>query len=381
MTPRLRAYAAGIAVGMACGWNIANVGAVADELAGDYGVTLATVGLFTTALFLVHMAMQLPAGRLADRIGARSVCLAALAVLAAANAILAVAPEAWLGLAGRALVGFGTGLGFIAGSDYVRASGGSPFVQGLYGGASVAAPGLALAIVPALDGLLGFRAPYVTAIVVSVAVLALLAAAPSSPAAPPHTGSLLRSGFFRDRRLLRFAAVHAASFGFSVVVGNWVVTLLERQGHSHRDASVAGSLTLLLGLVTRAVGGLGLRQRPHDTQVWVAGSLLAAAAGTAALVAAPPYAVAVVAAAVIGLAAGIPFAVAFSGAATARPDSPGAAVGFVNAWAALTIVVGTPLVGLAFDAPGEGRIGFAVVAALWALAALATPRRGDLGLA
>jgi MFS family permease len=376
-----RVTAAGIAIGAASGWNIANVGAVADELAGAYGVALATVGLFTTALFVVHMAMQVPAGRLADRLGARSVCMAALAILALANGLLCLAPEPWLALVGRALAGFGTGLGFVGGSDYVRASGGSPAVQGLYGGASLASPGLALAVVPALEGPLGFRAPYLSALAVSLAVLALLALAPPSPPAPPQTGSLLRSGFFRDRRLLRFSAIHAGSFGLSLVVGNWVVTLLERQGHAHRDAALAGSLTLLLGLVTRVLGGVVLHRRPGRARAWVAGSLLAGGAATALIAAAPPFSVAVAAAAAVGLAAGIPFAPAFTGAALARRDSPGAAVGFVNAWAALTILVGTPLVGLTFDLPGDGRWGFVAVALAWALAALATPSRRDLTVA
>ena len=79
-------------------------------------------------------------------------------------------------------------------------------------------------------------------------------------------------------------------------------------------------------------------------------------------------------AALVGLAAGVPFAMAFTGAAAARPDAPGAAVGFVNAWASLAIVAGAPLVGLTFSLPGEGRIGFVVLGALAALAALATPR-------
>ena len=87
-----------------------------------------------------------------------------------------------------------------------------------------------------------------------------------------------------------------------------------------------------------------------------------------------PTPVIVAAAAVVGLAAGVPFAMAFTGAAHARPDAPGAAIGFVNAWAALLIVVGTPLVGLTFSLPGDGRIGFVVLGILAALAALATPR-------
>ncbi len=49
-------------------------------------------------------------------------------------------------------------------------------------------------------------------------------------------------------------------------------------------------------------------------------------------------------------------------------------MGFVNAWAALTIVAGTPLVGLTFSLPGNGRIGFVAVGVLAALTSLATPR-------
>ena len=54
-----------------------------------------------------------------------------------------------------------------------------------------------------------------------------------------------------------------------------------------------------------------------------------------------------------------------------RPDAPGAAIGFVNLIAAVTILVGTPLLGLTFSLPGDGRIGFAIVAALVALTPLA----------
>jgi MFS family permease len=82
----------------------------------------------------------------------------------------------------------------------------------------------------------------------------------------------------------------------------------------------------------------------------------------------------VVAAALVGLAAGTPFAMAFTGAARARPEAPGAAVGFVNMWASFAIVAGTPLVGATFSLPGDGRIGFVVLGILAVLLALATPR-------
>jgi hypothetical protein len=57
-----------------------------------------------------------------------------------------------------------------------------------------------------------------------------------------------------------------------------------------------------------------------------------------------------------------------SAAQRLRPDAPAAAVGAVNAVAVLTILVGTPLAGLAFDLPGDGRLAFATIAALIVLA-------------
>ena len=68
-----RAAGGGVGLGLSAGWNLSNVGAIADETAAAYGVSLAMVGVFTTALFVMHMAMQLPAGRLTDRSGARRV--------------------------------------------------------------------------------------------------------------------------------------------------------------------------------------------------------------------------------------------------------------------------------------------------------------------
>src|SRR5581483_6534263 len=125
-------------------------------------------------------------------------------------------------------------------------------LQGVYGGGSVLAPGLALAIVPALAG---FRAPYLSSIIVVAIFAVVLALAPTVHGAARHAGERLDLGFFHDTRLYRLAAIHAASFGFSVIVGNWVVTLLEHHGHSKGTAAAAGSLTLLLGFFTRVGGG------------------------------------------------------------------------------------------------------------------------------
>ena len=184
----------------------------------------------------------------------------------------------------------------------------------------------------------------------------------SSPASSP-TGASSRS-----------AAVHAASFGLSVVVANWVVTLLVHAGHDERAAALFGALTLLGGIVTCPLGGLAIRRRPARARPLLAASVAAGAVGTLALAAPLPLALAGAAALVVGLAAGVPFAGVFTGAQAVRPDAPAAAVGLVNAYAVLAIVVGTPLVGLTFALPGEGLAGFVALALLWASALLAVPR-------
>jgi len=363
-----RAAIGGFLVAGTVGWNISELGAIATRLSHAYGVGLATIGLFTTAQFVVHMAMQIPGGRLADRFGARRTALLGVVVIAAGNAISLPTASPWLAFAGRAAVGLGTGLAFVAGSDYFRASGGSAFVQGVYGSFSVLAPGIALAVIPGFANWTGFRAPYLSAIVVAAVAFAALATAPAAPRTLRHAGEHLEARFLRDGRLWRFAAIHAMSFGFSVVVGNWVVTLFEHHGHSKAFAAAIGSLTLLLGFFTRILGGIVLDRR------LVAASLVLGGAGAVALGLPLPTAILVAACVVVGLASGVPFAMAFAGAARARPDAPGAAVGFVNAWASFVIVVGAPLVGVTFSLPGDGRIGFVAIGVLAALASLATPR-------
>jgi predicted MFS family arabinose efflux permease len=288
------------------------------------------------------------------------------------NAVSLPAPDPALAFLGRAIVGLGTGFAFVGGSDYIRTRGGSPLLQGFYGGGSVLSPGIAVAVVPFLADHWGWRAAYTSAIVVSAVCAVLLVLAPAAERTVRHAGERLETAFFRDRQLYRLAAVHAMSFGFSVIVGNWVVTLLEHHGHSKRAAAVAGSLTLLLGFFTRVAGGPMLRR--SDASRWVALGLVVGGAAAIVLALPLPYGVLVAAAGVVGLAAGVPFAMAFTGAAAARPEAPGAAVGFVNAWASLVIVAGTPLVGLTFSLPGDGRIGFVALGILSALAALATPR-------
>ncbi len=345
---------------------------MAAPLSRTYGTSLAVVGLLTTALFVTHLAAQLPAGVAADRLGARTVALVAVLAVVAGNLVLLTTPAVAVGVAGRAMVGIGSGAGFVSGFDLVRAGGGGVVAQGLYGGATMTGGGLALMTLPRLTDATSWRAPFWTAI-----ALALVAAAPTLAARGLDRVGHGRAAAINDARLLPLGVLQAATFGLSVICGNWVVTLLERQGASSTVAGLAGGTTLFAGVLTRPAGGIVLRRYPRQARSAVAVSLVVGALGAAALASGASLALSAAGALAVGLAAGLPFAPLVAGALRLRPDAPAAAIGAVNACAVLTILAGTPLAGLTFSLPGDGRIGFAAIAALWA-SALVLLRRAPL---
>jgi len=269
-----------------------------------------------------------------------------------------------IALLGRAVVGIGSGAGFVAGLDLVRAGGGGNVLQGFYGGATMVGGGLALMIVPGLTDAAGWRAAYWSAALLAVAAIVPTLAATGLPSVG-HSGSWV----LRDRTLLPIGVLQAATFGLAVVAGNWAVPLLERQGASPAVAGLAGGLVLSIGIVTRPAGGLIARRVGGRSLVALA--LIGASAGAALLSLDGPFGLAVAGALVLGLAAGLPFAVIFAAAQRARPDAPASAIALVNACGILTILVGTPLAGLTFELPSDGRLAFAVIAVLSALALLA----------
>lgn len=370
-----RAIAGGLVVGCAVGANVANVGAVASEMGDAYGVSLTVVGLFTTALFVTHTAVMIPGGQAIDRFGARKLGFLALLVILAGNAASMIASDAALVIPTRALTGIGTGVGFIAASDYVRSAGGSAFAQGLFGGVATAGGALSLVVVPPLEHSIGWRAPFALMIALAVIALIALRTAPHHAAAGafnrrPQTTVLQVLG---DRRLYGYAVMQAAAFGLSVVVGNWVATLLEHHGYSTWLASTLGAVTLALSVFSRPFGGWIERTHPGRARAAVAASLAVGAAACGGLAASGPVALAVISVVALGIAAGIPFAAGFAGAARVRPEAPGTAIGLVNMAGGVTILVVTPLVGATFDLPGDGRLGFLAMGVLWASSLLWLP--------
>ena len=353
-------------------WNMASVGSVADPIADAYGVPLGVVGLLTTALLLSQLLAQLPTGREIDRRGWRVAALAAVAFCVAGNALALLAPSPWLGLVGRLVTGVGSGAGFVAGADAMRTTGRSMTWQGAFGASTMAGGGLAVLVTPQLVGALGWRAPYWSGLVV-----ALLTAIPLLAAPRPTPVGGQRRGFLVDRRLVPLGVIHAATFALTFIAAAWVVPLLERHDLARRDAAIAGALVLLGGITTRPLGGTLAQRFPTRARRLVGGAIVAGATGCMLLALPTGLAAAALAALLLGIAGGVPFALVFGSAQRLRPDAPGAALAFVNSWAVLVLMLGTPLVGLGFDLPGGGSTAFALLG-LMALAALPAVLRAPL---
>ncbi len=350
---------------------MSSVGAIADPIAAAYHSPLVVVGIFTTALVLTHILVQFPAGRAADRHGAVRVGLAAASLCLAGNAIGLIAAEPGLGVAGRLVVGLGSGAGFIAGAELMRAAGLSIAWQGAYGASTVFGGGLAVAIVPQLEPALGWRTPYWSGLAIACAVALVVLAAPALPRMARGAATVI------DRRLVPIGIVHAATLGVGVLAANWIVPLLERQGASRRDAALLGALVLLGSAVTRIAGGVLAARAPQRVRPAVLVALCGCVVAAAVLALPAPLPVLGAATLLAGLAAGVPFAAVVGAVQRLRPDAPAGALAFVNSFAIAVLLIGTPLAGAAFSLPGEGRVAFAVIAVAVA-AALLPARRAPL---
>ena len=176
---RTAAVVAGLAVGGCLTWNVSNVGAVADPLSVEYGVSIVAIGVLLANAIRHPPRRPAPAGRGADRFGARAVALVAIGTALVGNGVLLIDDS------------FGAALSAVRswhrlGSRLRRRARPRPGRRrrscspGLYGGATMAGGGLALMVVPSLTDATSWRAAYWSA-----AILAAAAAVPAVSTGPP----------------------------------------------------------------------------------------------------------------------------------------------------------------------------------------------------
>ncbi|WP_170297159.1 MFS transporter [Georgenia thermotolerans] len=358
------------------GWGLTAAGAGAGTLATRYDTSLVVIGLLTTVLAVPYAAMQLPAGHLVDRFGARRTALVGLGVVVLSYVAAVVVPVLAVAFGARILAGAGSAVGFVVGADLARRAGVGPVGLGVFGGAAIGSGGLAVGVVPALEPLLGWSAAWVTCAATAAAAIVAVAVGVDAPSARAARPARLAAGpsVLGDGELYRLAAVHGVTLGLGVVLGNWAAVILhDRWGLPSGASSAIASLVLLTTIVSRPLGGYLAERFPHQMRWVVALALAVCAIDTVALAFPSTAAVAVAVVLTLGVASGLPFAAVLASAQRWRPDRPAAAVGLLNAMANSLVVIGTPLLAAAIES-GQSVLALSVTGALWLVPVAALPR-------
>jgi MFS family permease len=359
------------------------LGVAALEAERRYHVGAGALSAFTAVQLGVYLAMQVPVGLAADRIGPRRSLASGMAAIAAGEAIFALSGTLPAGLAGRALIGLGDAFIFV---NVLRVAhtwfepGRAAVLTALT--SLLGALGQLLTTVPAhlaLDGL-GWTATFAGA----AGLTALLAAgalrvvrdgpgvappagvAPSEAAAVPgHDGirATLRAAWSQDRTRLGFWAHFGLMTPFVTMTALWGYPwLVEAQGIGHGTAATWLALAVVaLALAAPVVGRLGARGPYMQVRMaLVTGTLLVAS--WAAVLAwpggMPPHALIVAALAVSGVGSAVSV-VAFMLARAGNPAHvAGSATGLVNCGGFLAGSVAILTAGLVLGHDGRTAVAF-----------------------
>jgi len=362
------------AAGFAFSANYTNHAPMLPALRAEFGFNQASAGLLTTGIFLTHALMQIPSGRLADRLGPVRVLAAALAWVSVGSFAIAFAGAYWQLLFWKTFAGIGTGTCFTAGARYIVSlfQGRDLHVaQGCFGGSVVLGSGFVIFAIPQLSGAFGWRGAFLAGAAVALAATALwIAAAPRPRHLVKPAGSIAE--MVGSRELWRLGVVQMASFGLVIVVGSWITTLLKTGFQMPiKTAGLMGSLVLLLGILTRPLGGWLVHRMKTATLLRAA--LLLNAAACAALAWGQWTWLTLVAIVALGVGCGLPYAGVFGRAAALFPGRAGAAMGLVNMIGIVMILLGAPVVGYLADWTGQFRTSFLALGG-FSLAAAGTVR-------
>ncbi|HXG40256.1 MAG TPA: MFS transporter [Candidatus Limnocylindrales bacterium] len=239
------------------------------EIRTDFGVSIATAGLIVGSYGLARLAVDLPAGFLADRVGHRRLSVLALGLLLVSSAVGFASPSVGLLIAAR--VGSGIAVGILATVIIAALSAtAGPGNRGKVMSLFHVANNTGIALYPLVGGivgaLVGWRATFVV-----TALLALVAAAILVPLLLrldlPRAGES-RSGGADESRVLhgRARAVAIAVTNFGVVANmvhrhgfrNTILPLYAATSLGLGGISIATAIALMsiTGLLVATPGGM-----------------------------------------------------------------------------------------------------------------------------
>lgn len=339
-------------LGWALATNYTNHAPLIPVLMERLGFTPMEAGLLSTAFFASLSVVGLPAGILSDRLGPKQIGSLGLTLTFLSNVSLGYAGDFPSFLAIKVLGGIGGGMAFVAGVRYVTVVFAPAYVhraQGLYGGCTQLGAGTSLYLVPLLYALLDWRGAFISSSgLVLIALGFWVVLAPDRRIAAPTSrlSEAVRSG-----NVWLLALVHTGTFGLSVLVGTWITTFLVRDlDLSLVAAGGVGSGILVLGILSRPLGGILIDRRSIITKTMIRVSLLISGLGLG-LLALPgrPLWVALIAILAMGIALSLPYSAVMNTASAALPGSPGAAVGMVATTSLILIAAGAPALGAIYS--------------------------------
>lgn len=248
------------AIGVLAAGQLGVVPPLVPDLQRDLGLSLAGAGMAVSVITLVGAVLGLPAGGWSQRIGHVRALAIGLAIMAAAAALCAAAPDATTLLAGRTLAGIGYLLVVVAGPSLMALTA-EPrhhaITLSLWG--TFVPTGIALAgLVTASFAGAGWRAIFaVDLVLLAAAVLVVVVAVPREVATErrgdkPPIGALASS-------LLLAAAFFCFALLFLAVAGLLPTWLGERRGLAADDAGRIAAITTAFGIAGSLVAGSLMR--------------------------------------------------------------------------------------------------------------------------
>lgn len=353
-------------------WGAGNVAPVVPDLAKEFDMSLATVGLISGTLFyLGTIAGEAVGPKIAERMRViRSLRLSAVLV-AAGCLVLAVAPGFWaLGL-GRVVAGLGLGVIAAVGPVFGRTVGGIRGV-GVFGGAFQGGIALGLGVGSVLaDAGIDWRVGFLVSAAAGASALPLLGAGRRIEL--ELTGGGFLAAAARSVAVWRLSLLFIAMFAAPLTIGAWLVHFLSVQGGMQLAA--AGLLGFVLFAASALFRFAGARLGDAGIPDAVLAGLmpLLASAGIAAI--AFDQSIAVATPAVILIAAGfaLPYAVMILAAQRLWPTEPTEPVALMSLIGSGIPIAVIPAFGAALS-DGNGDAAFIAMAIFIALAGLANAR-------
>ena len=344
----------------------------------DLAISPAQAGLLSTAAFLGGGLAAVPMGTLVDRLGPRRVMILSFLVCLTATLAMAVAPSYATLLAVRFCSGPAVTATFIAGGYYVNAlwrGRGAFLAQGFYGAAMQLGIGGAIFVLPFVAERVGWRGAVALCAVPIALALGIWQWRAADPRVPRAGGSLWR--VLSNADVWRLGLANAAMFGLSVVVGTWIaVYFVHEFGVALTHAGAVGSLSILLGVVARPLGGI-IVERALTAPRSLIQITLAGNAAALVLMAAPhrPLSAATAGVVLFGITSSLAYAAVITVAGRTQPEAAGAVLGIIGVMSMTSVVLGAPLAGALLSASGDFSVPLAVLTllpagALWAISSL-----------